>query len=392
LAIVKEKFGDDRRTELVDVQEEVNFLDLIADEPMVVTVSHTGYIKRVATDTYRAQGRGGRGITGATTKEKDFVEYLFVGWAHSYILVFTNHGRCHWLRVFEIPEAGRTSKGKALVNLIQLQTDEKVKAFVPVKHFDDHRCLVFATERGIINKMALSAFSNPRSSGINAINLQPGDRLIQVVKASDDQDVMIGTEQGQAIRFSMSAFRQMGRGTMGVRGIRLFGNDRAIGMLVIRDDKTILTVTENGYGKRSRPGEYRLTRRGGKGVRNMRISDKTGQVVVINAVRDDQELMIVTRNGIIIKMRVDSINILGRNTQGVRTIRLSASDAVADVEIMEAEDKLSVNGNGLNGDEVNIAENGEAADVHLSQNREEPSSSPIDDPPDSSHTEPSSDV
>ncbi|MFC1585200.1 DNA gyrase subunit A [Fibrobacterota bacterium] len=340
LSAIRKKYDDDRRTEIEDAKDEVTYLDLIADEPMVITVSHAGYIKRISPDVYRAQGRGGMGITAATVKEEDFVDHLFVGWAHSYVLIFTNLGRCHWLRVFEIPEAGRTSKGKALVNLVQLQSGEKVAAFVPVKQFDDYRSLVFATEKGLINKMALSAFSNPRSSGVNAINLIEGDHLIKVEKASEDQDVMIGTHKGLAIRFSMSGFRQMGRGTMGVKGIRLGRNDFVIGMVVITEDKTILTVTESGYGKRTRPAEYRLTGRGGKGVRNIRVTDKNGFAVSITAVRDNHDLMILTKNGLIIKMKASSIGIMGRNTQGVRAIRLREEDIVADVEIIKPQENL----------------------------------------------------
>ncbi len=308
---------------------------------MVITVSHAGYIKRVGTDTYRAQGRGGRGITGATVKEEDFVEHLFIGWAHSYVLVFTDLGRIHWLRVYEIPEAGRTSKGRPLINLIQLQPGEKVKAFVPIKSFDDpDSFLVFATANGTINKMSLEDFSRPRANGVNAINLLEGDNLIRVALATNEQDVMIGSRNGQAIRFSMSKFRQMGRGTKGVRGINLAENDRVIGMVVIREDLTILTVTEKGYGKRTKPAEYRLTGRGGKGVRNIKVTEKNGLAVAIAAVSDDQELMVLTKAGIIIKMNMDAISTLGRDTQGVRVIRLKGNDMVADVEILDKEEVI----------------------------------------------------
>ncbi|MBF0429756.1 MAG: DNA gyrase subunit A [Fibrobacteria bacterium] len=367
LTAISNKYGDERRTSIQDATDEVQYIDLVANEPMVITVSHNGYIKRIPTDTYKAQGRGGKGITAATVRDEDFVEHLFVGWAHSFILIFTNLGRCHWLRVYEIPEGGRTSKGKALINFINLQAEEKVAAFVPVKSFEDDRALVFATQNGIINKMPLTAFANRRATGINAIKLVDSDRLIRVEKASDDQDVMIGTRCGQAIRFAMSKFRVMGRGTMGVRGIRLAPEDKVIGMVVISENKTILTVTELGYGKRTNPDEYRITGRGGKGVRNIKITEKNGHAVAIAVVQDDQELMILTKNGLIIKMKIATLNILGRNTQGVRAIRLKPSDIVADVEIMDADEDLEGNEDGdtdTQPKEAEVTDSGDALEIN----------------------------
>ncbi len=340
LRAIEKKHGDPRRTAIEDLAEEVTHLDLIADEPMVITISHQGYIKRIPADSYRAQGRGGKGITAATFKTEDYIEHLFVGWAHSYVLIFTNRGRCYWLRVFEIPEGSRTSKGKALVNLAQLSQDEKVTAFVPVKNFDSEHFLVLATQNGIINKMALSDFSRPRSSGINAINLDEQDKLINVVLATNSQDVMIGTRMGQAIRFEMSQFRQTGRGTRGVKGISLGEDDLVIGMVVIDGSQKILTVTEKGFAKCTDPSEYRLTGRGGKGVKNIKITDKNGPAVAISAVNNKQELMILTKNGVLIKLRVDSISVLGRATQGVRAIRVGGGDSVSDVEVMDSEEEL----------------------------------------------------
>jgi DNA gyrase subunit A len=356
------KHGDERRTAIVDSADDIDTLDLIANEPMVITVSHGGYIKRIGTDAYKLQGRGGRGISAAGLKDEDFVEHLFVGWTHGYVLVFTNLGRCHWLRVHLIPEAARTAKGKALINLIQLQPDEKVSAFVPVRGFEDVRSLVFATERGVINKIALEAFSRPRTAGINAVELNEGDRLISVALASPDDHVMIGTKLGQANRFPMAKFRSMGRGTRGVRGINLADDDAVIGMVLVDSNLvsdapedadesaevvdsfvgatsfTVLTVTENGLGKRTNPAAYRVTGRGGKGVRNFRINEKTGAAVCLANVRDDQEILVITRSGIIIRMEAADIRLTGRDTQGVRVIRLDDGDAVTGVTVVEKDD------------------------------------------------------
>jgi DNA gyrase subunit A len=338
LTAIAEKHGDERRTAIMDHADDIDALDLIANEPMVITVSHGGYIKRIGTDAYKLQGRGGRGISATGLKDEDFVEHLFVGWTHGYVLVFTNLGRCHWLRVHLIPEAARTAKGKALINLVQLQPDEKVSAFVPVRGFEDARSLVFATERGVINKMSLEAYSRPRQAGINAIDLDEGDRLMSVVLASEADDVMIGTRQGQAIRFAMGKFRRMGRGTHGVRGINLEEGDSVIGMIVAEQGITVLTITENGSGKRTEPDEYRVTGRGGKGVRNFRITEKTGPAVCMASVRTDQEILVITRSGNIIRQEAAGISVIGRDTQGVRVIRLEDGDAVTGVTVVEKDD------------------------------------------------------
>lgn len=334
LEVIKEKFGDERRTLIEDAADEVTHLDLIADEPMVITVSHRGYIKRVPTDVYRSQGRGGRGISAGSLVEEDFVEHLFVGWAHSYVLIFTNLGRCHWIRVYEIPEASRTSKGKALINYLSLQPGETVRAFVPIKEFTDNEYIVFATAHGLINKMALTDFGRPRNNGIYAINLMEGDHLVSVLHTTDDKELIIGSKHGQAIRFSMDSFRTTGRGTRGVRGMSLGEEDHVIGMIAISNTHDILTVTEKGYAKKTPPAEYRLTGRGAKGVRNIKITDKNGSAVCIAAVKENDQLMILSRNGVIIKISANSISQLGRDTQGVRAIRLDEGDVVADVEIV----------------------------------------------------------
>jgi len=333
-----DRFGDERRTEIVEAADDITYLDLIPNEPMVITVSHTGYIKRIPTDTYKAQGRGGKGITGAGLKDEDFVDHLFIAWTHGYVLVFTNLGRCHWVRIYTIPEGSRTSKGKALVNLINLAEGEKVSAFVPVRDFTDSRSVALVTRRGTINKMALDAFSRPRAAGINAISLDEGDSLVQAALASQADDIMLGSRQGQAIRFSMAKFRQMGRGTRGVRGISLDDGDEVIGMVVLERGSTVLTITNLGYGKRTEPDEYRVTNRGGKGVRNIKITEKNGPAVCLACVRSGQQLLVITREGIVIRLHVDDISLIGRDTQGVRVIRLGDEDQVTDVAILEAED------------------------------------------------------
>ena len=335
---IAQKHGDERRTAIEEAADDLTYLDLIANEPMVITVSHSGYIKRIGTDAYKTQGRGGKGISATGLKDEDFVEHLFIAWAHSYILVFTNLGRCHWLKVYTLPEASRTSKGKALVNFVHFQEGEKVSAFVPVRSFEDARSLVLVTERGIINKMSLESFSRPRQNGINALTLDEGDSLMQVVLAAEADDVMIGTRQGQAIRFGMSKFRQTGRGTRGVKGITLEDADMVIGMIVVEKACAVLTITENGCGKRTDPDEYRITDRGGKGVRNIKVTDKTGPAVCIQSVRESQEILVITKEGNVIRMQVGDISIIGRDTQGVRVIRLNDTDLVTDVAIVENED------------------------------------------------------
>jgi DNA gyrase subunit A len=332
------KHGDGRRTQIEDAADDITYLDLIANEPMVVTVSHTGYIKRIGTDAYKIQGRGGKGISATGLKDEDFVEHLFIAWAHSYILVFTNMGRCHWLKVYELPEAARTSKGKALVNFINLQEGEHVSAFVPVKDFEDARSIVLVTDKGIINKMSLESFSRPRTNGINALTLDEGDSLTQVVLASEADDVMIGTKLGQAIRFAMSKFRQTGRGTRGVKGITLEDGDAVIGMIVVEKGCAVLTITEKGYGKRSDPDDYRITDRGGKGVRNIKITDKNGPAICIESVREGQEILVITKEGNVIRLQVADISVIGRDTQGVRVIRTNETDLVTDVAVVESED------------------------------------------------------
>jgi len=328
---LKERYGDERRTELIDIEGDLSIEDLIADEEMVITISHAGYVKRLPMDTYRSQNRGGKGITGMKTREEDFVEHLFSASTHSYILFFTNRGKCYWLKVWEIPEAGRTARGKAVVNLLQLGQGESIAAFLPIRTFDDDHYIMMVTRGGLVKKTVLSAYGNPRRNGIVALNILEGDALIEALLTDGDNDIVIASRNGQAVRFHESDVRTMGRGAQGVRGIRLGEDDRVVGMLASGRDTTLLSVTENGYGKRTDIGSYRLTRRHSKGVSNIRTSERNGPVVSIHAVSDEDELMIITTKGLIIRLPVRDLRPIGRNTQGVRLINLDEGDRVIDV-------------------------------------------------------------
>ncbi|MXX02874.1 MAG: DNA gyrase subunit A [Gemmatimonadetes bacterium] len=328
---LKERYGDERRTELIDIEGDLSIEDLIADEEMVITISHAGYVKRLPMDTYRSQNRGGKGITGMKTREEDFVEHLFSASTHSYILFFTNRGKCYWLKVWEIPEAGRTARGKAVVNLLQLDQGESIAAFLPIRNFDDEHYILMVTRGGLVKKTVLSAYGNPRRNGIVALNILEGDALIEALLTDGDNDIVIASRNGQAVRFHESDVRTMGRGAQGVRGIRLGEGDRVVGMLASDRDSTLLSVTENGYGKRTDIENYRLTRRHSKGVSNIRTSERNGPVVSIHAVSDEDELMIITTNGLIIRLPVRDLRPIGRNTQGVRLINLGEGDRVIDV-------------------------------------------------------------
>lgn len=328
---LKERYGDERRTELIDIEGDLSIEDLIADEEMVITISHAGYVKRLPMDTYRSQNRGGKGITGMKTREEDFVEHLFSASTHSYILFFTNRGKCYWLKVWEIPEAGRTARGKAVVNLLQLDQGESIAAFLPIRTFDDEHYILMVTRGGLVKKTVLSAYGNPRRNGIVALNILEGDALIEALLTDGDNDIVIASRNGQAVRFHESDVRTMGRGAQGVRGIRLGEGDRVVGMLASGRDTTLLSVTENGYGKRTDIENYRLTRRHSKGVTNIRTSERNGPVVSIHAVSDEDELMIITTNGLIIRLPVRDLRPIGRNTQGVRLINLGEGDRVIDV-------------------------------------------------------------
>ncbi|MSR35581.1 MAG: DNA gyrase subunit A [Gemmatimonadetes bacterium] len=326
-----EKYGDDRKTDIIGVASDLDIEDLIADEDMVLTVSHQGYVKRVPVDTYRAQRRGGRGLQGMGTKEEDWVEHLFVASTHDYLMVFTRAGECHWLKVWEIPESGRQSKGKPIVNLLNITPGEEVAALVPVRQFSEDRYLFFCTRKGVIKKTALSAYGNIRAVGLNAINVRAGDELIDVQITDGNSEVILATRAGLAIRFREANARPMGRATEGVRGISLIDDDEVVGMVVVRPESTLLVVTERGMGKRSEVDAYRLQQRGGKGVINLRVTEKTGQVVSIKAVTDNEQLMVMTRNGVVNRQPVAQIRVIGRATQGVRLVNLDEGDLVMDV-------------------------------------------------------------
>lgn len=345
MAILKEelgemvkKFGDDRRTEIVADQGDFTVEDLIAEEDMVITISRTGYIKRIPVTTYRRQRRGGRGLNGMGTKEDDWVEHLFVASTHDYVLFFTAEGRVYWLKVYDIPQTGRAARGRPIVNLIGLRSDERIAGFQAVRGFSDSEYLVFATRNGIVKKTVLSAYGNPRSTGINAINIEEGDELIDGLVTDGTNDIVLATKNGMSIRFNEKDVRKMGRTAGGVRGVQLEGDDRVIGMVVLRRDATLLVVSEKGMGKRSKVSDYRVQRRGGKGIITLKRTAKTGSIVALREVLPDDELMMITRHGVIIRVPVDGIRVIGRNTQGVRVMNLDAGDTVVDVARVVNED------------------------------------------------------
>ena len=337
---LKKKYGDERRTEIIYKAEEFSIEDIIAEEDVVITISHLGLIKRFPVSGYRRQSRGGRGVTGAATKEDDFVEHMFVASTHNYILFFTNMGRCYWLKVFEIPEGGRTAKGKPINSLLAKGAEETVNAFITVKEFDDQHYIFMVTESGLVKKVLLSEFSNPRKSGITATTLRKGDTLKDAKLTDGKQDIIIGTREGIAIRFHENEVRPMGRSAAGVRGISLGKKDKVVGVVNLRrKGTTILVATESGYGKRSEEGEYRVSHRSGKGIITVKTSDKTGEMVAIKEAVDTDDVVVVTTNGMVIRQHASDIRVAGRNTQGVRLIRLQEGDAVADVAIVMAEEE-----------------------------------------------------
>jgi DNA gyrase subunit A len=340
LVELKKKYGDERRTEIVYKAEEFSIEDMIAEEEVVITISHQGFIKRFPVSGYRRQSRGGRGVTGAATREDDFVEHMFVASTHNYILFFTSAGRCYWLKVFEIPEGGRTTKGKPINALVAKKGDETISAFITVKEFDDKNYVFMVTELGLIKKVLLSEFSNPRKSGITATTLKKGDALKDAKLTDGSQDIIIGTTDGIAIRFHENEVRPMGRSAAGVRGINLGKGDKVVGMVNLRRKGTsLLIATENGYGKRSEEGEYRVSHRGGKGIITVKTSDKTGKMVAIKEVVDTDDVVVVTSDGMVIRQHATDIRLAGRNTQGVRLIKLQSEDVVADVAIVMAEEE-----------------------------------------------------
>jgi DNA gyrase subunit A len=340
LEALREAYGDERRTEIIPESSEITIEDLIADEDMVITVTRTGYVKRSPLALYRAQHRGGKGRTGMVTRDEDLVEHLYVASAHSYVLVFTESGRVHWLKVHQIPELGPAAKGKAIVNLLELSTDEKIATTAAVRDFPEDRFLVFATERGVVKKTELSAYSNPRAGGIIGINIDEDDRLLEVRVTDGKGHVMLATERGYAIRFDEEDARSMGRATRGVRGIRLRPGDRVVGMEVLDDEGDIFTVSERGYGKRTALDEYRIQGRGGLGILNLRVGTKTGHVVGVKQVRDEDGLIMITREGKIIRFPVEGFRTIGRATQGVKLMDIEGEDRIVAVaKVVEEEDE-----------------------------------------------------
>ena len=331
LRALSERYGDDRRTRIIGESFRLEMGDLIVDEEVVLTVSHDGYVKRIPIDTYRSQKRGGRGLQGMGTKETDWVEHLFVASTHDVLMIFTRDGTCHWLRVWQIPQGSRQARGKPIVNLLNIGRGSKIASIVPVREFSDDRWLLFATRDGIVKRTPLAAYGNVRKVGIRAINIREGDELIDVRITGGDDEVILASEAGKAVRFRESDCRAVGRAAFGVKGIRLAEGDRVVGMVVVRPDASLLVVTDGGMGKRTEVGEYPLHRRGGKGVISMKLSERAGKVVSIKAVAPDEELMLITRRGVINRQRTEEIRIIGRLTKGVRLVALDEKDEIMDV-------------------------------------------------------------
>ena len=328
---LKETYGDNRRTEIIQNFEEFSIEDMIAEEDMVITISRDGYIKRFPVSGYRRQHRNTRGSTGAIAKGEDFIEHLFIASTHHYIVFFTNLGRCYWLKVHELPQVGKAGKGRAIINMIQIGKQENITAFVTVREFIEDAFLMMATRKGMIKKTVLSAYGNPRRDGINAIKINPGDELIEVKLTDGSSDVILATTMGMAIRFNESEVRDMGRVAAGVRGVRLVKNDHVIGMVIVKREGTLLSVSEKGFGKRTWIKEYRLTHRAGKGIKNFKVSEKTGRLLSIKEVVDDDDLMLISSKGVLLRIHVGNIRATGRNTSGVHLIRLDSGDKVSDV-------------------------------------------------------------
>jgi len=336
---LKKKYGDERRTDIVGKIEDIEIEDLIKEEDMVITISHAGYIKRLPVGSYRKQKRGGVGVTGIDMKEEDFVEHLFIASTHEYILFFTNTGKVHWLKVYEIPQAGRAARGKAVVNLLQLEQSETISSYVRVKEFKEGKFLVMATKNGLIKKTDLMAYSNPRKGGIIGITVEKGDELIKVKWTEGNQDIFIATQEGKAIRFPEKQVRDMGRSAMGVRGIKLGKKDKVISMEIVVPTATVLTVTSAGFAKRTPADEYRKQSRGGKGIKNVNVTQKNGEAVGLKMVNEDDELMVITQKGMIVRCPVKDVRTTGRSAQGVRIIKLDSGDAVASVARVSPEER-----------------------------------------------------
>ncbi|MGB2012170.1 MAG: DNA gyrase subunit A [Flavobacteriaceae bacterium] len=347
LAVVKEKYGDERRSTIEYAGGDLSIEDMIPNEQVVITISHAGYIKRTSLTEYRTQNRGGVGQKASTTRNEDFLEHLFVGTNHQYMLFFTQKGKCFWMRVYEIPEGSKTSKGRAIQNLVNIEQDDKVKAFICTQNLKDEdyinaHYVIMATKKGQVKKTSLEQYSRPRTNGINAITIKEGDELLEAKLTTGESQVMLALKSGKAIRFEEAKTRPMGRGASGVRGITLAHNsDEVIGMISVDDmESNILVVSENGYGKRSSLEDYRITNRGGKGVKTISITDKTGSLVSIKNVTDEDDLMIINKSGIAIRMAVEDLRVMGRATQGVKLINLKGNDSIAAVaKVMKEEEE-----------------------------------------------------
>lgn len=356
LLAIKERYGDERRTDIIYDFKEFALEDIIAEEEVVVTISHRGFIKRFPVSGYRRQGRGGKGVTGAGTKDEDFIEHMFIASTHNYIMFFTDAGKCYWLKVHEIPESGRATRGRSLLNLVEKDKEEKITAFVAVKEFVDDKFLVMVTQEGTVKKTKLSAYSNVRRGGINAINLTEGDRLIEVKMTDGASDIVIGTKSGMAIRFHETDVRDMGRTATGVRGITLKPNDIVIGCIVVKNATTLLVVTDKGFGKRTGIDDYRITKRGGKGIITIKTGEKIGNLLAMKEVNDNDELVIITNKGMVIRQGIKQLRTMGRATQGVRLISLKEGDTIADIARVVPEDEEIKNGENKNDDEPFLTE------------------------------------
>ena len=361
---IKKKFGDERRTELVPNAEEFNPEDFYADEDMVITISHLGYIKRTPLTEFRTQGRGGVGSKGGSTRDEDFIEHIFIASMHNTLLLFTENGKCYWLKVYEIPEGTRASKGRAIQNVLNIALGDKVLTFINVKtladeEFINNNYIILATKKGIIKKTTLEAYSRPRQNGVNAITIKDGDQLLEARLTNGESEIMLAVKSGKAIRFNENIVRAIGRTASGVRGITLGRiEDEVIGMVCVNNgNEDILVISENGYGKRSKIGDYRITNRGGKGVKTINITDKTGDLIAMKSVSDDNDLMIITEHGLTIRLAVNSISVLGRATQGVRLINLKGDDRIASVarvmiDDTGSEEDIENEENGLDNEEI----------------------------------------
>ncbi|MBR5002838.1 MAG: DNA gyrase subunit A, partial [Bacteroidaceae bacterium] len=363
LVEIKEKYGDKRRTEIEYSSEEFNAEDFYADDEMIITISHMGYIKRTPLTEFRAQNRGGVGAKGSDTRDEDFIEYIYPASMHNYMLFFTQKGRCYWLKVYEIPEGAKNSKGRAIQNMLNIESDDKVNAFIRIKRLQDPEYntthnLVFCTRSGIIKKTKLEAYSRPRQNGVNAINILEGDQLIDVRLTDGNSHLVIANRNGRAITFHESTVREMGRVATGVRGMRLDedGQDATVGMIVVNNfqEDTIMVISEQGYGKRSIAEDYRITNRGGKGVATMKITEKTGKVVAIKNVSDENDLVIINKSGITLRMKVADVRVMGRATQGVRIINLEKrNDEIASVcKVLSATEDITEVANQEDGEQA----------------------------------------